>query len=242
MDDITSPAPVDGVLTRREMYRACSDHIATIPADHLDILEAGCGRYWHIELHGKSHRIVGVDMDQLAVEARQKRHGDLDEVIIGDIVTVELPRQSFDVIYCAFLLEHLPDAAVVLERFARWLRPQGKIVFTIPDRDSVHGFCTRLSPHWFHVWYKRHFTPLGKNAGKPGFGPYRTYYDPVLGDEQLQAFCSAYDLEIRDRAKFLMKPRAAWLELFMRTLSALSFGALAWRHDDLLYVLGRGRS
>ncbi|MGH9955766.1 MAG: methyltransferase domain-containing protein, partial [Pyrinomonadaceae bacterium] len=88
------------------------------------------------------------------------------------------------VIYNSFVLEHIEDASQVLQNSTRWLKPGGIVVLKIPDPDSVCGFITRVTPHWFHVFYYRYL--LGaRNAGKPGYAPYTIDYrsSPVAGFE-----------------------------------------------------------
>ena len=42
-----------------------------------------------------------------------------------------------------------------------------------------YNWLQRLTPFWFHVWVYRHIFGA-KDAGKPGYGPYRTYRSSVL--------------------------------------------------------------
>ena len=237
LTDVLASAERISVIDRETMHRICERHIDAIAVDHLNILEAGCGRYWRLDVGSRSYRIVGVDLDGEAMRTRVENFADLHEAIVGDIATVRLPENAFDVIHCSFLLEHIESVRPVLVNFVRWLRPGGKILITIPDRSSVHGFFTRMTPHWFHILYKRYFSPLGKNSGKPGFGPYRTYYDPLLGDAQLRSFIESMGMHIAEVVGFVVDPPPAWLRIFKKFIWTLSCGRLSWRHDDLLYVI-----
>lgn len=148
-------------------------------ARSISILEAGCGRKWDYDIGPESFAITGVDTDIDALKFRRDVEQDLDEAIIGDLRDVEFPDRSFDVIYNAFVLEHIQGAESVLNKFASWLKPDGLLILFIPDRDSAYGFITRLTPHWLHVAFYRYV--LGsKNAGQPGFGPYPAYYDRIV--------------------------------------------------------------
>ena len=233
--DMTAKGTREGTLSRPGASRWCERRIAALGKSHLDILEAGCGRRWKLDLGDVSRRIVGVDLNEAALNLRLSREQDLDEAVVGDIAQVDLPDHAYDVIYCSFLLEHVPDAGRVLEQFSRWIRPGGLIIITIPDRRSVYGFFTRLTPHWFHVLYKRWFSRLGKNAGKPGFGPYRTIYDPVLSRVRLRAFFAERGLTIVDEAEF--GTLDGWQGTFARLVALASFGYLSADHVDLLYVV-----
>ena len=161
----------------------------------LRVLEAGCGTRWPLKLHGVDIFLTGVDTDRHALNLRQEKHGDLDEIIEGDLREVAFPTERFDVIYCAFVLEHINGAEDVLDRFREWLKPGGLLLIRIPDRDTVFGFIARILPFWCHVAYKKYVDRL-PNAGKPGHDPFPTYYDAVVSRQGMTDYCLRHHLEI----------------------------------------------
>ena len=209
----------------------------------VDILEAGCGQRWLLKLEGKSFRLIGVDLDKDALEIRKNVRKDLDEAIHADLRTIDFGARKFDVIYSAFVLEHVEGAEEVLSRMVSWLKPNGIIIIEIPDPGSVKGLVTKLSPHWFHVFYYRYI--LGKKtAGNPGYGPYRTIYDPVVSRHGVYSFSDRNKLRVEEEYAFRTDgPRNKILGVLIgattRILSLLSFGIFSDRHADLLYVLRR---
>lgn len=48
------------------------------------------------------------------------------------------PDQTFDVILCTHVLEHITDPIALLQRMKTWLNPGGRIVIIVPNRDSLH--------------------------------------------------------------------------------------------------------
>ena len=82
-------------------------------------------------------------------------------------------------IYNSYVLEHIDGADGVQAKFSNWLKPGGILILRIPDRDSVRGFVARLTPFWFHVFYVKYIVGL-RQAGTTGFGPFRTFYDPIV--------------------------------------------------------------
>ena len=72
------------------------------PTDRpLEILEAGCGREWNIDIDGVDVRMTGIDLDEEALAYRRDVVGDLDEAIHGDLRAVGLRRDFYDVVYSA---------------------------------------------------------------------------------------------------------------------------------------------
>jgi SAM-dependent methyltransferase len=206
----------------------------------LEILEAGCGRTWSLVLPGVRFRLTGVDLDAHALEARKTIARDLDEAIVGDVRSVSLGTRRFDVVFCAYVLEHVEGARAALENFARWLKPGGLLVLRVPDRDSAFGFVARSTPFWFHVAVWR-YVYGSREAGTAGHAPYPAHYDPVLGKQALQEFCSTHGLVIRHLLAHSGLEGAGalrWLSVaFLRALGAMSGGALSARHNNLTFVI-----
>lgn len=200
----------------------------------IDILEAGCGRRWPYKLDDVRYVLTGVDVNEDALRIRQREKKDLDHVILGDLRTVQLDRHHFDIIYSAFVLEHIPQAELVLTNFLAWLKPGGLLILKFPDRDSVYGFVTRMTPYWFHVLYKRYLVG-NPNAGKPGFGPFPTVHEEIIARRAFHAFIRRSQLTIEQEYGFGTLP--TFQRLGTRVFAGLSLGRLVADYYNLLYVL-----
>jgi SAM-dependent methyltransferase len=207
----------------------------------LQILEAGCGQFWPLDLKDIQFTLTGVDIDKGALQLRRTKYNDLSEMIVGDLRSLELEKNRYDVIYNSYVLEHIDGAGGVLAKFSNWLKPGGILILRIPDRDSVRGFVARLTPFWFHVFYVKYIVGL-RQAGTTGFGPFRTFYDPIVSRAGIHEFCRKY--------RFVIKAEyghgsyhdtrgisGALIYLIARSVSLLSFGKIAWEHTDLTFVL-----
>jgi len=199
----------------------------------LHILEAGCGNKWPIKLKGIDYSLTGVDL--------KHKFGDLDEYIVGDLRTVNLGQQRFDVIYNSFVLEHVPDAERVLENFCKWLKPGGVILLRIPERSSVYGFVARKTPFWFHVFYLRYMRGI-ETAGKEGYGPYPTVHDEIVSRCGIHQFCAANGFVVKEEfgQNFDLERAgisALFERMFVRVASLISFGRLSSDHNNLTFVM-----
>jgi SAM-dependent methyltransferase len=211
------------------------------PSQVLQILEAGCGREWYFDLSDIPHELTGADTDADALRSRVEIQKDLTRGILGDLRTLELAPDSFDVIYSSFVLEHIAGAETVLKNFVRWLKPGGILIVRVPDLGSVQGFVAGRLPHRFHVLYYRYGRGL-KNAGMPGFAPYPTVYDKVISAPGLRNFCAAHGLKIldelgvgsyADRGQGIFKHA---IFLFARLMHIATFGKVHDRYVDLTLV------
>lgn len=211
------------------------------PGVQLQILEAGCGQAWPLDLSGVDYSLTGLDIDKDALEIRVNKIQDLHKGIVGDLRTADFPDASFDVIYCSFVLEHVPGAETVMHNFKQWIKPGGIIILRIPDPESVHGVITRVTPHWFHVLYYR-LVLRRRNAGQPGYGPYPVHYDSVIWRSGIHGFCNKNGLVVlAEYGDAYIEPGRGLLKglinVFKKITSLLSLGHFDHRHTNLMYVI-----
>jgi SAM-dependent methyltransferase len=157
------------------------------------------------------------------------------KALLGDLRTVPLPPRSFDIVYCGFLLERIPHAPLVLDRFVAALRPGGLLLLRVRDRDCAAAALDRILPGAVRkvLWPRLH----------PGeAGPFPAIYDPLVSARGVQAYALTHGLVItrRESARTLPGPpgRLSSAVSAARTLVAwLSRGRLTDAHEELLYVI-----
>jgi 2-polyprenyl-3-methyl-5-hydroxy-6-metoxy-1,4-benzoquinol methylase len=91
--------------------------------------------------------VVGIDVDEeAAAEAREV----CEQVLVGDVETMELPfaEESFDVVLCGDLIEHLRDPERFLTRIRTLIRPGGRLVLTTPNVANWSMRLALLAGHW----------------------------------------------------------------------------------------------
>jgi SAM-dependent methyltransferase len=143
--------------------------IKKIPNNKL-ILDAGCGsqRYRqycaHIEYKAQDFgqyknddkKMLGTD----GVGGRDGyKYGDLDYV--GNIWEIKENDQTFDVILCTEVFEHIPYPIETLKEFSRLLKPNGKLILTAPSNCLRH-----MDPYFFYTgftdrWFERFLEESG---------------------------------------------------------------------------------
>jgi ubiquinone/menaquinone biosynthesis C-methylase UbiE len=207
----------------------------------LSILEAGCGQRWNLDLRGVDFTLTGIDLDPQALEMRKTILRDLDMSIVGDLCSVQLPESSFDVVYSAFVLEHVQRADVALQNFVRLLRPGGLLILRLPERKAARTFLARALPHRVHVWYYRHV--LGKQqAGQPGHAPYPTYHHRITDRQRLCRFLHEQGVRcLNTYGDGFIREGRGWLAqlatgTIFKTVSVLSLGTLTAQYRDVLYI------
>lgn len=117
-------------------HRRILDLLSVAPP--LRVLDVGIAAgYLDRELQARGHRVTGIERKpELAEQAR----GFCDELLVGDIQTLELNRYaaSFDRVLLADVLEHLSDPRPVLEKVVRTLKPGGRVIACVPNVANLY--------------------------------------------------------------------------------------------------------
>ncbi len=59
--------------------------------------------------------------------------------ILADATSIPLPDSTFDIVILGELLEHVPEPKLVIEEAKRLIKPEGKIIISVPFMVGVHG-------------------------------------------------------------------------------------------------------
>jgi SAM-dependent methyltransferase len=110
------------------------------------VLDAGCGSgsLFTYDLRGRAARIVGLD-----VERELAGNPNIEEPVLGDLAALPFRDQTFDLIICKHVLEHLERPPAAFRELARVLRPQGRLVILTPNRLHYVPLLASLLPHPF---------------------------------------------------------------------------------------------
>jgi SAM-dependent methyltransferase len=187
-------------------------------------------------------RIVVVDIDEIQLHNNKYA----DTKILGDIQTYVFPANSFDLITCYNVIEHLPAVDQAIRQFYHALAPGGLLFIGAPNPKSLFGMVTKYSPHWFHVWFYRVILRQ-KNAGKPGHLPFPTVYHPIVSPNELLKFSARVGFEAIYLNTYVgdnytkvreTRPIIGWmLNVAVALSNALTFGKLNLAHGDYHAVL-----
>jgi SAM-dependent methyltransferase len=117
------------------------------------LLDLGCSSGSFLEfMQSESWKLYGIEMS--AGEARSAEQRSEAKVFVGDILDAPFPRESFDVITCFDVLEHLYEPKRVMARVAEWLKPGGIFYVLVPNVDSAEGRV--FGSYWHGLELPRH--------------------------------------------------------------------------------------
>jgi len=121
------------------------------------ILDAGAG-----ELKWKSHcahlNYTSQDFAQYdgnnndtGLQIKEWKYPQID--IVSDITSIPVDKESFDVVLCTEVFEHVPNPNKALEELIRVTKIGGKLILTAPFCSLTHmapyHFCTGFNQYWY---------------------------------------------------------------------------------------------
>lgn len=125
------------------------------------LLDLGCGEGRHLHAAAFAAELYAVGVDLGFEEVRRARAGlggwpdgqaaaARCSFAVADALSLPFADQSFDIVICSEVLEHIPQYATALNEIARVLRPGGRLAVSVP-RYWPEWLCWRLSPHYHNA-------------------------------------------------------------------------------------------
>lgn len=127
-----------GMLAAEWHYLAA---LLPVPVERARVLDLACGSGLHsLAWAERGARVTGVDFDRdLLVASRERLRRAEPQApptgwVGGDATRLPVRDESFDVVFCNSLLEHVPEWSKVVAEAARVLRPGGLFVVYTTNR------------------------------------------------------------------------------------------------------------
>lgn len=120
------------------------------------LLDLGCSSGAFLgAMKSPSWKLYGIEMS--AAVARRAESSTGAQIFVGDILDAPFAAESFDVITCFHVFEHLYEPQAVLRKAAEWLKPGGIFYAMMPNIDSAgarifgsYWYALELPRHLFH--------------------------------------------------------------------------------------------
>jgi SAM-dependent methyltransferase len=226
--------PLADYVTQRGAVPRAEDAVSVLQAGCLAPLrELGIGN-----LTGRGFRVTVSVVDEdtpLTRHVLDSTGETYDQVITGDLRTVGVPQRSFDVVYCAGLLERVRHVELVLDHLQGALRPGGLMMIRMGDRRAASALLDRRLPDLARrrVWRALH-------PGLPG--PFPAVYEKPVSERGIHSYALMRGLVVAQHtAEPTLQANPAPLSSTVRTactvISRLSRGRYGDDHDELLYVI-----
>lgn len=162
------------------------------------ILDIGCFHGDFLSSFPDDWEKHGIELSMGAAEVARRRGITVHE---GDVFSVELPDDYFDMIISCDVIEHLANQRAFAGLFRRWLRPQGIAVIETGGADSL--LARLMGPRWYYLSIVEHVCAHSADS-----------LDRLMGAEELRPV-------LRERRWHSLPP--SWHQPVYRTARALTF-------------------
>ncbi|MFH1997250.1 MAG: class I SAM-dependent methyltransferase [Patescibacteria group bacterium] len=185
-------------------------------------LDFGCGSGHQLESVKKLHpfwNFYGLDVNHIACRQTIKKGF---KVFCGDIATLNLPKNFFDIVNMNHVVEHLNNPKETLMQIKEILKINGCIIISTPNFDSWAAKI--FKSYWYAIDTPRHlflFTPkhLSLLLCEMNFNIKKITYDPgpKVAIKSFYYFWHKKDLRINPWIWKLCKPISYILSIFGKT-------------------------
>jgi len=135
------------------------DRLYGIPSNSV-ILDAGCGSQQYRE-YCNQLKYYAQDLghykrdekDSLTARKDSYVYGNLDYA--GNIWEIDENDSTFDAILCTEVLEHIPYPNKAIKEFSRLLKPEGKLILTVPSNSLRH-----MDPYYYYSGFSDRYLKL----------------------------------------------------------------------------------
>jgi 2-polyprenyl-3-methyl-5-hydroxy-6-metoxy-1,4-benzoquinol methylase len=161
------------------------------------ILEVGCGTGWLSDKLSEFGKVTACDLGSKIIDFAQETYPHVD-FHSGDIHTLDLPVNTFDVIVTSEVLSHVADQPAFMTRLAQLLKPGGYLLLTSQNK-FVFERTANVSPPdgWIRRWVTM---KMLKNLLRPEFKlRHATTLEPeghlgvlrLINSARINHYCSA---------------------------------------------------
>jgi len=117
------------------------------------LLDLGCGAGSFLKsMQNPSWTLYGIEMSAESAMLAQSRTG--ATVYTGDILAAPFPAETFDVITCFHVFEHMYSPTEVMAQVWKWLKPGGVFCIHVPNIDAAEAHLFRS--YWYPLELPRH--------------------------------------------------------------------------------------
>ena len=206
----------------------------------LRVLEAGCGSSSQITIEPEWH-VTGIDLSERQLSQNRVLH----EKILGNIETHRWEPESFDLIVCWDVIEHLRNPEQALRNLFGALLQGGLLVLAFPHILSIKGLITKFTPYSvasafyrFAIGETRDTTESSQFPTHMRFGILPGRITALAQEHGLELSCQyLYEGPVQRYFRALSRVANAGFSAAGLLLPIMTFGRFHPNHTDCILIL-----
>ncbi|MDP3792318.1 MAG: class I SAM-dependent methyltransferase [bacterium] len=128
----------------------------------VKILDYGCGSGFIVgQLQARGYDAYGTDISREAIEYGASQG--IKNLYSTNEIKVDFPDESFDLILAMDVVEHIKEDELVIKELERLLKPNGRLIITVPAYQWMWGVQDEVSHH-FRRYTMRSIIKLVSNS------------------------------------------------------------------------------
>ena len=141
LDSIASEYHLSSEINDKYIEEICQKYACGIIKEYLTssdrVVELGYGdgiTYEELSSFASNYKVI--EGSPILVDHALKLH---PKISISNALFEEyMPQQKFDAVLALHVFEHVKDPIPLMQKFKEWLRPGGKLITIVPNRESYH--------------------------------------------------------------------------------------------------------
>lgn len=189
----------ENTVARENMYNEAgrtrkAEKIITVLRDYLgdtsrlSILDVSCSTGIICRALSEHFlKITGIDIDGVAVSYARSRYGNRNlEFHVMDALNTDFPSESYDVVICNQMYEHVPDAEQLFREIYRLLAPGGVCYFGATNRLKV------VETHYGRLPFLSYLPKPMAHLYLRALGRGEYYYENLYSCGTLKRLCAGF--------------------------------------------------
>ena len=119
--------------------------LSSLPLDHPEIIDLGCGPGWYTEKFARFGQVTGVDLSDEAIAMAKVRFPNVT-FHAGNLYELPLPAEHYDVVISQEVIDHVEDRVAFLDRATSLLKPGGHLILACNNKFVIDRLSERELP------------------------------------------------------------------------------------------------
>ena len=168
----------------RMRARSILSQVLTLPRE-VRVLDAGCGHgLYAMILAERGYRVDAIDIDTGRIRELQRHQAEYAPLAridaqVGSLTSLPYPNNTYDVIICSDVIEHIADDRTAFSELARVLKHGGTLLLSVPHDSPTSKKIYKRFGHERPGYTKESITELAETFGLTLQST--TYYEYAIG-------------------------------------------------------------